>query len=220
MLLPHGYEGQGPEHSSAHLERFLQLCAEDNMQIANLTTPAQYFHALRKQMKQNFRKPLIIMTPKSLLRHKRCVSNLGAFTHDYFHAILDDTSATPSDVRKIILSSGRHYYDLLAEKETQGRKDIALIRIEQLYPFPAEEISKLLARYPTAARVVWSQEESRNRGAYSFIRERLRAILRACGYSSLSVASRPESASPATGSFVQHSNELEEILRIAFSKSG
>lgn len=217
MLLPHGYEGQGPEHSSAHLERFLQLCAEDNMQVVNVSTPAQYFHVLRRQMKQTFRKPLIIMTPKSLLRHKRCVSTLNDLSAECFQTVLDDHNAIPENVKRIIFSSGHHYYDLLSEREQRKRDDVALVRLEQFYPFPQVEISKILNRYPREAVVVWSQEEPRNRGAFRFLREELIDILKELKYAAFTVSCRPESASPATGSFVQHNEEIQKVLEDAFA---
>lgn len=219
MLLPHSYEGQGPEHSSAHLERFLQLCAEDNMQVVNVSTPAQYFHVLRRQMKQNFRKPLIIMTPKSLLRHKLCISTLDDLSSGHFHTALDDQTVEAQKVKRIIFSSGHHYYDLLNEREQRERKDVALVRLEQFYPFPRDEILSILERYPREAVVVWSQEESRNRGGLHFLREGIVSILKQLKHTSFSVAARPESASPATGSFVQHSEEMKVVLDTAFAQS-
>lgn len=216
MLLPHAYEGQGPEHSSAHLERFLQLCAEDNMQVVNVSTPGQYFHVLRRQMKQDFRKPLIIMTPKSLLRNKRCVSTLDQLATGAFSTVLDDAEVAPAHIRHIIVSSGHHYYDLLSEREKLSRTDTALIRLEQFYPFPRDAIVAILDRYPREARVVWSQEEPRNRGAFHFVRERAVEILNQLGFASFFAVSRPESASPATGSFVEHRQELQVVLDTAF----
>lgn len=217
MLLPHGYEGQGPEHSSAHLERFLQLCAEDNMQVVNASTPAQYFHVLRRQMKQAFRKPLIIMTPKSLLRHKRCVSTLDSLSTGHFQTVLDDYHATPEKIKKIIFSSGHHYYDLLSEREQRKRNDVALVRLEQFYPFPKAAIAAVLDRYPRKAKVVWSQEEPSNRGAFRFLREALIEILKELAYTSYTTTCRPESASPATGSFIQHNEEIQRVLKSAFA---
>ncbi len=214
MLLPHGFEGQGPEHSSARLERYLSLCAEDNIQVANLTTPAQYFHILRRQMHRSFRKPLIIMSPKSLLRHKRAVSKLSDFTNDSFHNTIDDASVTKAgSVRRIILSTGKIYYDLLERKEQLGRDDAALLRIEQLYPFPAREIEMLLERYDNVEQVMWVQEEPQNMGAWSFIEPRIRPLLPK-GYE-LQYVGRPEAASPAPGSLKTHQEKQEKIVRQA-----
>ncbi len=187
LLLPHGYEGQGPEHSSARLERFLQLCAEDNMQVANLTTPANYFHALRRQLKREFRKPLILMTPKSLLRHKRAVSTLAEMGPDTsFHRLLwDDAEAladqkiklAPDDkIRRVVLSSGKVYYDLYEDREQRDINDVYLLRVEQLYPFPAKALINELARFPNA-EVVWCQEEPKNMGAWTFAEPYLEWVL-------------------------------------------
>ncbi|TVQ37587.1 MAG: 2-oxoglutarate dehydrogenase E1 component [Spirochaetaceae bacterium] len=210
MLLPHGYEGQGPEHSSAHLERYLQLCADNNIQVVNPTTPAQYFHALRRQMKQPFRKPLIIMTPKSLLRHKECVSQLGDLTSGSFLHLIDDTVDGDS-VTRLILCSGKIYYDLLQRRQNLGRSDIALVRLEQIYPFDFGQATSIIGRYNSDADVIWCQEETRNRGAYSFVLERINEIL-APGGRSLTYIGRAASPSPATGSYKQHIEELEVIL--------
>ncbi len=216
MLLPHAYEGQGPEHSSAHLERFLQLCAEDNMQVVNASTPAQYFHLLRRQMHQNYRMPLIVMTPKSLLRNKQCRSTLEEITSGSFQVIIDDADIDPTAVKRVILSSGHHYYDLLEERARRNVHDTALVRMEQFYPFPRAALHTVLARYPRTAAIVWSQEESRNRGAYHFLMEGLGGILADLGFDTLRCAARNESASPATGSFSQHVDELQAVLKIAF----
>lgn len=216
MLLPHAFEGQGPEHSSAHLERFLQMCAEDNMQIVNVSTPAQYFHLLRKQMKQKFRKPLIIMSPKSLLRHPRCKSSLEDFSNGHFQMILDDPEVVHAQVERVIFSSGHHYYDLLAEREQLNIDSVAIIRMEQFYPFPEAAIRSALAKYPKGVHVVWSQEESRNRGAFHFLNEGLQRILKDMGFQPFICASRLESASPATGSATQHKAELRTVLNTAF----
>ena len=175
LLLPHGYEGQGPEHSSGRLERFLQLGAEDNIQVCNPSTPAQYFHLLRRQMHRDFRKPLIVMTPKSLLRHKAAVSPLDDLTSDLFHEVLDDAGAEPSRIRRVVLCSGKIYYDLI---EQRGKEDnnVALVRVEQLYPFAAEQIRNAIKRYPKAREIIWAQEESLNMGAWTFMDARLRAL--------------------------------------------
>src|SRR5262249_46020025 len=169
MLLPHGYEGQGPEHSSARLERFLQACAEDNIQVCNPTTPAQYFHVLRRQMKRSFRKPLILMTPKSLLRHKAAVSPLDELTSGHFMEVLDDTPADPLRVRRVLLCSGKVYYDLLEKRAESEKGDVAVVRVEQFYPFPVEPLRRALGRYRKAQEWVWVQEESLNMGGWTFM---------------------------------------------------
>ena len=212
MLLPHGYEGQGPEHSSAKLERYLQLCAEDNMQVVNLTTPANYFHVLRRQIRREFRKPLIIMTPKSLLRHKRCVSPLcNMESGTTFHRVLwDDRHWTKelvkdTDIFRIILCSGKVYFDLVDERDKRGLKNVFIMRVEQLYPFPKKALTADLARFPNA-EVFWCQEEPRNMGAWTFVRERVEDVLNEIGAADprISYIGRPEAASPATGSFRRH----------------
>ena len=175
LLLPHGYEGQGPEHSSARLERYLQLCAERNMTVCNLTTPANYFHALRRQLKRNFRKPLVIFTPKSLLRHKLAVSPLGEMANGSgFRTVIPeiDAIAPPEQVQRVVLCSGKVYYDLLAERREQEIKDVAIIRLEQLYPFPIRSLPAALAPYRNAD-VVWCQEEPENMGAWNFVDRRI-----------------------------------------------
>mgnify|MGYP006266302771 CR=1 FL=1 len=218
MLLPHGYAGQGPEHSSAHLERFLQLSAEENLQVVNLTTPAQYFHALRKQIRAPYRKPLIVMSPKSLLRHKACVSDLEALTEDVFRHVLDDPGAEATRVDRLILCSGKVYYDLDERRRERGRDDVAVVRIEQLYPFPEHEVREVIARYATAREVIWCQEEPENRGAFSFVRGPIGDILSESGRR-LVYAGRPRSASPATGSHAQHVEELKRFLDEAFAET-
>jgi 2-oxoglutarate dehydrogenase E1 component len=217
MLLPHGYEGQGPEHSSAHLERFLQLSAESNLQVVNLTTPAQYFHALRKQIRAPFRKPLIVMSPKSLLRHKACVSELGELADGTFRYTLDDEKADPKKTKRLILCSGKVYYDLDERREEHEHEDAAIVRIEQLYPFPEHEIRSIISRYDGADEVVWCQEESENRGAFSFVRGPIGDILQESGRR-LRYAGRPRTASPATGSHKEHIEELTQLLDEAFSE--
>ena len=170
MLLPHGYEGQGPEHSSARMERYLQLCAEDNMQVVNCTTPANYFHVLRRQLHRDFRKPLIIFTPKSLLRHKRCVSPLSDFGPDStFHRVLycNDVPSDPKDAKQVVMCSGKIYYELLEEREKRGAKEVHFLRLEQLYPFPADALAAELEPYKHCD-LVWCQEEPRNMGAWAF----------------------------------------------------
>ena len=168
LLLPHGYEGQGPEHSSARLERYLQLCAEDNMQVANCSTPANYFHILRRQIRRNFRKPLILMTPKSLLRHKLCVSTLADMAEaSTFLSVIPESVKTLADdkkIRRVVLCSGKLYYDLLAARNERKINDIAIVRIEQFYPFPLKYLAAELARYAKASEIVWCQEEPQNMG--------------------------------------------------------
>lgn len=213
LLLPHGMEGQGPEHSHGYVERFLQLCAEQNIQVCNLTTPAQYFHLLRKQMHQAFRKPLIIMSPKSLLRHKVAVSSLSDLTEGTFSFVVDDPSASTRSTR-LLLCSGKIYYDLLARREEQGIDDVAIIRVEQLYPFPTHYLKPVLKRYEQAVEVFWVQEETRNRGAWTFIRDQFFDSYEV----TIDYIGRAASASPATGSYSEHAQELEEILQKALPK--
>ena len=212
MLLPHGYEGQGPEHSSARLERFLSLCAEDNIQVVNATTPAQYFHLLRRQVLRDFRKPLIVMTPKSLLRHKQAVSMPDDLTRGTFREVIDDTTETPDKVRRIVLCSGKVYYDLLAEREAKGKqRDVAIVRLEQLYPWPVEALSQALGRYRHARDFVWAQEESQNMGAWTFVSPRLNELT---GHT-FEYVGRDASASPATGSKMVHDREQAELVEAA-----
>jgi 2-oxoglutarate dehydrogenase E1 component len=210
MLLPHGYEGQGPEHSSARLERFLQACAEDNIQVCNLTTPAQYFHLLRRQMKRNFRKPLFLLTPKSLLRHKEAVSPVDQFTSGLFHEVIDDTQADPNRVRRVLLCSGKIYYDLLEGRAKRGAEEVAIIRVEQFYPFRDDLFKQLLHRHRKAREWAWVQEESQNMGGWSFMEPRLRAL----GYA-IEYVGRDASASTATGSLKVHQREQRELVDAA-----
>jgi 2-oxoglutarate dehydrogenase E1 component len=218
LLLPHGYEGQGPEHSSGRPERFLQLCAKRNMQVMNLTTPAQMFHALRMQMRRPFRKPLIIMTPKSLLRHKEAVSSLAEFTDAGFLPVIADTAVAPAKVRRVLLCSGKVYYRLAAARAEQGVDNVAIIRVEQLYPFPGEELRRTLAEYAEDIEVVWAQEEHWNQGAWHFVMPILRQLLgedRPVRY-----VGRGESPSPATGSHDIHEREEHTFVQEAFHKPG
>jgi 2-oxoglutarate dehydrogenase E1 component len=216
MLLPHGYEGQGPEHSSARLERYLQLSAEDNWQVINPTTPANYFHALRRQMRRTFRKPLVVMTPKSLLRHKDCVSTLADFgPGSSFRRILIETDQLVDDarVRRVILCSGKVYFDLVAERRKRKIDDIAILRIEQLYPFPFTRLGIRLAQYPNA-EVVWCQEEPENMGAWHFVDRRIeRALASIEGKAKRPLyVGRAEAASPATGSARTHLKEQADLV--------
>lgn len=214
MLLPHGYEGQGPEHSSAHLERFLQLCANDNMQVVNATTPAQLFHLLRRQMVQPFRKPLVIMAPKSLLRRKEAQSTLAELTRGSFATVLDDPRQ-PERPHTLIFCSGKVYYDLDARREERSMEHrVALVRVEQLYPWPEQRIREVFSRYAGAGRIAWVQEESRNRGAWRFVQNRLAEIT---GRENIEYVGRLPSPSPATGSFREHQRELEELLSSAIA---
>ncbi len=221
MLLPHGHEGQGPEHSSARLERYLQLCAERNMAVGNLTTPANYFHALRRQLKRNYRKPLVLMTPKSLLRHKLAVSPLADFgPGSGFKPVIGeiDTLVPDAEVKRVVLCTGKVYYDLLAERRALGIKDVAIVRIEQLYPFPVISLPKAIAGY-TNAQVVWCQEEPENNGAWTFIDRKIEKVLG--GLEMLakrpSYVGRPEAASPATGLAKVHAAEQAALVRAALS---
>ncbi len=217
LLLPHGYEGQGPEHSSARLERYLQLCAENNMQVCNLTTPAQLFHALRRQMRRPFRKPLILMSPKSLLRHKLAVSALRDFTDGSFQTVIGEVEGLdPSNVRRLLLCSGKVYYDLLLARRERDITDVAIIRVEQLYPFPAAEISDTLQTYAAAGEVCWVQDEPWNMGAWHDMYRRLRRII---GDRELAYAGRPAAASPATGSYKVHLAEQADLINNALRRA-
>jgi 2-oxoglutarate dehydrogenase E1 component len=226
-LLPHGYEGQGPEHSSARLERFLQMCAEDNMQVANCTTPANYFHILRRQMHRSFRKPLILMTPKSLLRHKRAVSRLDELAEgSAFHRLLYDDAemlkgqsirlAPDERMRRVVICSGKVYFDLYEERERRGIDDIYLLRVEQLYPFPLKAMCELFSRFP-GAEAVWCQEEPQNMGAWTFVEPRIAAVLDMVKAErrSLRYAGRPASAAPATGLMSKHLQQRDKLLEEA-----
>src|SRR3954449_2940745 len=227
-LLPHGYEGQGPEHSSARLERWLQMCAEDNMQVADCSTPSNYFHILRRQLKREFRKPLILMTPKSLLRHKRCVSRLDEIAEGTsFHRVAWDDAQlgtggvklVPDEkIRRVVLCSGKVYYDLFEEREKRGINDVYLMRVEQLYPFPAKALAHELARFK-AADVVWCQEEPKNMGAWTFVEPYLEWVLPHAGsrVSRAHYAGRPASAATATGLMSKHQAQLQAFLDEAFA---
>jgi 2-oxoglutarate dehydrogenase E1 component len=216
LLLPHGYEGQGPEHSSARLERFLQLCAEDNIQVCNLTTPAQYFHVLRRQMMRKFRKPLVIMTPKSLLRAEACVSSLEDFTSGGFVEILPaPLGCKPEKVERVILCSGKVYYDLLNYRESHKLANAAIIRLEQLYPLDEASLARQLDQFPKKAKIIWCQEEPQNMGAWSFIYlilDRMHGHQREIWY-----AGRDAGASPAVGALAIHRREQKFIVELAFN---
>jgi len=217
MLLPHGYEGQGPEHSSARLERYLQLCAENNLQVCNLTTPAQYFHALRRQMHRPFRKPLVIMSPKSLLRHKLVVSAVRDFTEHAFRPVLGEVDPIdPARVRRVCLCSGKVFYDLLVARREREIEDVALVRLEQLYPFPNDEVLAQVNAYPATAELVWVQEEPRNMGAWAHVAQYTRYMF---GTRELGYAGRHAAASPAPGSYKLHESETEELIHWALRKA-
>jgi len=229
LLLPHGYEGQGPEHSSARLERFLQLCAEDNMQVVNCSTPANYFHVLRRQLRREFRKPLIVMTPKSLLRHKKATSTLADMAEgSSFHRVLNDDAErgvntsvklAPADkIRRVVLCSGKVYYDLLEAREEKGVDDVYIMRLEQFYPWPVKSLSAELSRFPNA-ELVWCQEEPKNMGGWTFVDpwleltlERLKVKAKRARY-----VGRPASASTAAGQMSRHMKELQAFLADAFA---
>jgi 2-oxoglutarate dehydrogenase E1 component len=229
LLLPHGYEGQGPEHSSARLERFLQLCAEDNMQVVNCSTPANYFHVLRRQMRREFRKPLIVMTPKSLLRHKKATSKITDMAEgSSFHRVLHDDAerkvntkvelVAPDQIRRVVLCSGKVYYDLLDAREEKGINDVYLMRLEQFYPWPVKSLSTELSRFPNA-ELVWCQEEPKNMGGWTFVDpwleltlDRLKIRAKRARY-----VGRPASASTAAGQMIRHQKELAAFLADAFA---
>jgi 2-oxoglutarate dehydrogenase E1 component len=227
LLLPHGYEGQGPEHSSARLERYLQLCAEDNWQVVNCTTPANYFHVLRRQLHRQFRKPLVLMTPKSLLRHKKVKSDIEDFGPDSsFHRLLWDDAQRLEDspvklvpdekIQRVVICSGKVYYDLEAEREARGINDIYLLRMEQLYPFPARALIQELGRFKNA-EIVWCQEEPKNMGAWTFVEPNLTWVLEHIDAKSKRprYAGRPSSAATATGLMSKHTRELKALLNEA-----
>jgi 2-oxoglutarate dehydrogenase E1 component len=218
LLLPHGFEGQGPEHSSARLERFLMLAAEDNIQVAQVTTPAQYFHLLRRQVLRPWRKPLVVFTPKSLLRHPLATNPIDEIATGKFHRVLPDPDGlVGSAVQRVLLCSGKVYYELLAHRKELNRKDVAIVRVEQLYPFPKQELASLLEAYAPNTRIVWVQDEPENMGAWPFLR--LRFGERLLGRHPLSGVCREESASPATGSAHSHRLEQQELLDRAFAPS-
>ncbi len=212
ILLPHGYEGQGPEHSSARMERFLILAAENNMQIANCSTPANFFHILRRQLKRAFRKPLIIFTPKSLLRHPKCISTINDFTTGRFKEVVDDETADPQKITKLVFCTGKLYYDLIAEKEKLENERFAIIRIEQLYPFPIEQLRTLKAKYKNAKTYIWTQEEPANMGAWEFVRKNMATDF------NIKVIARPPSGSTATGSSKFHAIRQQKILDKVFEE--
>jgi 2-oxoglutarate dehydrogenase E1 component len=215
LFLPHGYEGQGPEHSSARLERFLQLCAEHNMQVCVPSTPAQMFHMIRRQMLRSFRKPLIVMTPKSLLRHKFSVSPLGALSSGSFELIIpDDAVISAEAVKRIVFCSGKVFFDLAEGRQVHNVDDTAIVRIEQLYPFPIDQYARTIAGYPNATEVIWCQEEPENQGAWYQIRHRLQEPL---GEQQLYYAGRPGAAAPASGVFKLHLQQQQALVEAALN---
>ncbi|GAA3645720.1 2-oxoglutarate dehydrogenase E1 component [Flavivirga jejuensis] len=209
VLLPHGYEGQGSEHSSARIERYLQLCGEDNMIVADCSTPGNFFHLLRRQMKRDFRKPLIVFTPKSLLRHPKAVSSINELANGEFEEVIDDT-IDPKNVKKLVFCTGKFYYDLLAERESLEREDVALVRIEQLFPLHLERIQEVINKYPNVEKYVWSQEEPKNMGAWSHMAQRMDLV-------KLEVASRPYSSVPAPGSSTRDKRRQQSVIDAVFN---
>jgi 2-oxoglutarate dehydrogenase E1 component len=214
LFLPHGYEGQGPEHSSARLERFLQLSAENNIQVCVPSTPAQMFHMLRRQMLRDLRKPLVVMTPKSLLRHKLSVSSLEDLTRGTFQNVIDEIDdVPPAKVKRLVFCSGKVYFDLLDSRRADGNRDVAIVRIEQLYPFPEQEYAAVLKKYPNAHDIVWCQEEPQNQGAWYQIRHRLQRPLGSQDV--LLYAGRPHAAAPATGIMKMHVQQQQALVDAA-----
>jgi 2-oxoglutarate dehydrogenase E1 component len=218
MLLPHGMEGQGPEHSNARLDRFLTLSVKDNWQVCNFTTPAQYFHALRRQVLRPYRKPLIVMSPKSLLRHPLATSPLSAFTEGGFEYVIPDKSIEdPKRTRRVLFCTGKVYYDLLAAREERKAHDVAIVRVEQLYPLHKDDVLKCLAGVPGGTPVLWVQEEPKNMGAWNYINREFTGLLR--GSFPWECVSRPLAASPATGSATRHKHEQAQLMNEAFATS-
>lgn len=212
MLLPHGYEGQGAEHSSARMERYLQMCANENMFVADCTTPANFYHLLRRQMKTDFRKPLIVFTPKSLLRHPLVVSSVDELAKGQFQEVIDDANADKKKVKTLVFCTGKFYYDLLAEREANGRNDVALVRIEQLFPLPTEQLKKIIASYPNADDYVWAQEEPKNMGAYGFMLMNFNEVKLRCA------SLKPYSA-PAAGSYARSKKRHASAIAMVFDKN-
>ncbi len=213
MLLPHGYEGQGAEHSSARMERYLQLCAKDNMFVADCSTPANMFHLLRRQMKANFRKPLIVFTPKSLLRHPKVISSVDEFANGQFKMVIDDETSDPGNIKTLVFVTGKFYYDLLEEREKLERNDVALVRIEQLFPLPVKEIREIISKYKSADDVVWAQEEPRNMGAYSFL------IMHLEEAKTFRAATRRTYSAPAAGSSTRSKRRHQQVIDYVFDKT-
>lgn len=217
MLLPHGYEGQGPEHSSARLERFLQLCAEHNMQVCVPSTPAQIFHLLRRQAIRPLRKPLVIMSPKSLLRHKKAISTLDDLATGKFETVLDDVGdLNAKKVNRVVMCSGKVYYDLLEKHEAEGRTDTAVVRIEQLYPFPEQRLAEVLSGYPNLKHLVWCQEEPMNQGAWYCSQHHMYRVAYQVGVAQVHYAGREMAAAPAAGSMALHIEQQQRLVQDAF----
>jgi len=217
LMLPHGYEGQGPEHSSARIERFLQLAADNSMQVVQPTNASQIFHLLRRQMIRMFRKPLVIMTPKSLLRHKDAASDLVDLARGEFHTVIADSSVSdPAKVRRTILCSGKVYYDLKAERGERKADDVALIRIEQLYPFPHKALSNEFKRYPSLTDIVWCQDEPQNMGGWFYVQHHL--LEQMSETQKLGYAGRAPSSSPAVGYYAKHIEQQKALIDAAFAK--
>jgi len=218
MLLPHGYEGQGPEHSSARLERFMQLAADTNMQIVQPTTASQIFHLLRRQMVRTFRKPLVIMTPKSLLRNKDATSPMSEFTKGEFRTVIPelDDSVEAAKVKRVIACSGKVYYDLVKKRLERKSNDVAIIRVEQLYPFPHKAFAAEMKKYPQATEIVWCQDEPQNQGAWFFVQHYIHENM--LEGQKLGYAGRPASASPAVGYAHLHQEQQKALLDQAFAK--
>jgi 2-oxoglutarate dehydrogenase E1 component len=212
LLLPHGYEGQGAEHSSARMERYLQLCARHNMYVADCTTPANFYHLLRRQMKTTFRKPLIVFTPKSLLRDPRVVSTVEEFATGSFQETFDDETVNKDEVKTLVFCTGKFYYDITAERENLGRNDVAVVRIEQLFPLPVEQLKAIIAKYPNADDYVWAQEEPKNMGAYSFMLMNFDLV-------KWRLASLKAYAAPAAGSYTRAKRRQADALRMVFDKN-
>jgi 2-oxoglutarate dehydrogenase E1 component len=216
LLLPHGYEGQGPEHSSARPERYLQLCAEHNMQVCVPTTPAQIYHLFRRQMLRSFRKPLIVLSPKSLLRHKEAVSSLEDLAEGHFHTVIGETEKiVAKNVKRVIVCSGKVYYELLAHRRERKIADVAIVRLEQLYPFPHADFKAALAKYPQAKQVVWCQEEPQNQGAWYRLRAYLSADARP--QQIVAYAGRPVAATTAVGYMAKHLERQKKLIDDAFA---
>ena len=213
LLLPHGYEGQGAEHSSARMERYLQLCAKDNMYVVDVTTPANLFHVLRRQQKAPFRKPLVVFTPKSLLRHPKVVSTKEELAQGTFMPVITDQDVKPNKAKTLVLCTGKFYYDLLAYREETGRDDVALVRLEQLFPLPTEELNALLEQYNSVEDVVWAQEEPRNMGAYGHL------LLHYPAARNFRVASRRFYGAPAAGSAVRAARRHKQVIEYVFDKT-
>ena len=216
MLLPHGYEGQGPEHSSARLERYLQLCAENNLSVCYPTTPAQYFHLLRRQVRPGMERPLIVMTPKSLLRLPAAASSIDELATGGFQPLIDDAEISdPSAVKRVVFCSGKVFYDLAEARKKSEDRSVAIVRLEQFYPFPLKSIRETLEKYSNATELVWAQEEPQNMGGWTFINERLENLLPGCERAKY--VGRSASASPATGSYSIHQKEQAELIAQALS---